>query len=95
MEEEQELVIVCDISGLPQPRATWYSGDKVIKAGKKYVMETTETTATLRLPRTVMEDSATFTLKLDNPVGEDSRSIPVTITRKPAANAACMGPLSH
>ena len=82
VEEDEDVVITCEILGIPQPRATWYHGEKTIKANKKYKIETTSTTATLKIAKPKIEDSATFTLKLDNPVGEDQRSIPVTIKRK-------------
>ena len=77
IEEGQELIITCLIQGLPQPKATWYKAEKVIKPSKKYVIETTSETATLRLPKPTVQDSASYTLKLENPVGKDSATINV------------------
>ena len=64
---------------MPEPKATWYKADKVIKAGRKYVIETTSETATLKIPKPTTADSASYTLKLENSAGKDSATIKVEI----------------
>ena len=81
--EPETVTITYKYEGLPQPTVTWYFGEKTLPLpSDRYRVETTMDTATLVIPQSVVEDTASYTIQLENPLGTDKRITNVKVKRK-------------
>jgi len=78
--EGTDVEITCMTMGMPQPTASWFKAGTAIEIGKTYQIDTTTDSATLVIKEAQLEHSDTYTLKLENPAGEDSYNVKVTVT---------------
>jgi hypothetical protein len=80
--EEETITITCTYRGVPTPTFTWYQGETTIIPTDRFRVEFTAETVTLTIPKSVVEDTAEYTLRLENPVGVDTFKVEVTIISK-------------
>jgi len=80
--EEDCVTITCVYKATPAPTFTWYKDQETITLGDRYRAEFTSETVTLTIPKSVVEDSAEYSLKLENPVGSDVFKVTVTVLSK-------------
>lgn len=78
--EGTDVEITCMTMGTPQPTSTWYRAGTAIEMGKTFQIDTTTDSSTLLIKEAQLDHSDTYTLKLENPAGEDSYTVNVTVT---------------
>jgi hypothetical protein len=77
-EKGAEITIKCTIKGTPNPTVNWIKKRKpFLKASKKYVMESTVTTATITIKDLKKDDFTNFILIVENPIGKDTFTVEV------------------
>ena len=82
---EEEVTITCVIEGLPPPTPKWTKGTEKkspVKPGDKYKVDHKDDKVTLTIYNTQPDDADTYTLTIENPVGKDSKNIPVKVESK-------------
>ena len=83
VKEAETITITYKINqGDPQATATWYKVEETLKTNDKYTIEITSETVSLTINKTKVEDSATYTLKLENLAGSVNYSTTLTVARK-------------
>ena len=80
--EEDTVTITCTYRGLPTPTFTWYQDDTTITISERFHVEFTTETVTLTIPKSMVDDSAEYTLRVENPVGADTFKVKVTVISK-------------
>lgn len=77
VKENDDVTLEVKFTGKPQPTDEWTVNGKVIKKSKKMSKTVTENSASLTIFKTQEEDEGNYTVKLTNPIGEDSTDIKV------------------
>ena len=78
--EGTDVEITCMTMGMPRPTSTWYRAGTAIEIDKTYQLDTTADSTTLLIKEAQLDHTDTYTLKLENPAGEDSYTVNVTVT---------------
>lgn len=77
--EGEELVLSAIVSGIPIPAVRWEKNDQTVMPGMGVLGKSVDHTHSLILPSLTFDDSGTYKVKASNILGEDSRSINVTV----------------
>lgn len=75
----ETIHISCIIDGLPSPSVTWATAEKTISPDDKYIIEIVDDTVTLIIKDATLEDTTSYTLNLENPVGTATFTVNVTV----------------
>ncbi|TGZ63952.1 hypothetical protein CRM22_006631 [Opisthorchis felineus] len=80
----ESVTLDLDYRGEPDPEATWSIGSKVLETTENIKLEFKERSAHLKIVSAQRKDSALYTLRVFNCVGEDQASIDVVALGKPS-----------
>ena len=82
----QKIKIRVPIVGRPLPKVMWSVDGEVIEPGDKYEVTCTDTSATLVVHDSEKTDSGQYTIHVENELGQDFVSFPVSVTGQLSAS---------
>ncbi|CAL8090942.1 unnamed protein product [Calicophoron daubneyi] len=80
----QTVTLDLDYRGEPDPIATWSKGDKILETTQEIQLTFEERSAHLKIKAAERKDTASYTLRVYNDVGEDQATIEVVALGKPS-----------
>ena len=76
----QKMHIRVPVVGRPMPKVSWAVDGEVIERSEKYEVTCTDSSATLVVHDAEKTDSGSYSLHVENELGQDFVSFPVTVT---------------
>lgn len=80
--EGEEVVLVCEFSGKPEPTCQWSKDGLTVKPDGRIRIKMTETSATITIKETTLEDEGTYKCTVRNDFGTVSTSTQVLVNEK-------------